>query len=399
VLGAGGTLQTSAYINSRHDSTVRTLPLTTDFGDTKERQLRIRSLGISTQATLLPTILPASVQRAAAGVAFDLTSLESRYHNGPGEPDRARLAEGDGSRIGLGAFAHLVSNPDLWLRWTVGGRVDVIRDQFNPAGGGERSTETHFAFSPKAGVNIRFAGTSHSDGRLWMSASSTFKTPTPDQLFDQRPIPFPPSSVTISNPDLRPQRGFSAETGIYHEWTGDAFRLSATLTLYSLEMRNELDFDLQSLKYVNIGKSRHRGAEAGLNWSTGILSGFASVTTQDVVARAGDNVGRQLKAVPGEVLAAGLTAAPGNLGTATVSLTRTADMYIDDANTRRIPDWTRVDAQVSRSFTLVTMVLGARSVLDERINGTGFLDPAGSGTAYFYPAAGRALTLGIRLVR
>ena len=59
----------------------------------------------------------------------------------------------------------------------------------------------------------------HRRAMLWLSASRTFKAPTLDQLFDQRPIPipFPPFSLTTSNPDLDPQRGTSVEAGIYHD--------------------------------------------------------------------------------------------------------------------------------------------------------------------------------------
>jgi len=74
-------------------------------------------------------------------------------------------------------------------------------------------------------------------------------------------------------------------------------------------------------------------------------------------------------------------------------------MYIDDANTGRIPSWTRVDAQASRPFGPVEGVVGVRNLFDERSNSTGFLDPSGSGQAYFYPAAGRVLTIGIRNAR
>ena len=399
-LGAGGRIQSSGYLRRDAMSLTRTLPFTPDFGDTRQRELSTLGLGAATQVTLLPTILPPSLERASAGLSLDIAAIDSRYFADPGTPDEAVAARGDGSRIGFGAFAHIVSVSSSLLRWTVGARVDVLRDVFEPEGD-ERLTEAHFAFSPKAGVSIRDASTARSEGRLWMSASRTFKAPTLDQLFDVRPfpIPTPPFTATTSNPDLDPQRGVNVETGIYHEWTGNATRLSMNLTLYNLEMRDEIDFDVQSLSYVNIGKSRHRGVELGAAAGAGIFSARVSATFQDVIARAGDFTGNQLKAVPGQVLSLGLTASPARVGTASVSVTRMADMFIDDANTRPIPDWTRVDAQLSRSFGEFAVVLGARNLLDERINSSGFLDPAGSGAAYWYPAAGRTVTLGLRYGR
>jgi outer membrane receptor protein involved in Fe transport len=396
VLGAGGTIQTMLRAGSRQGTLVRTLPLAPEFGDTRERELRTLDLGLSTQANLIPTILPPDFERFSVGASIDLATIDSRYFSDDGG-SRNLDARGDGRRTGIAGFAHLVATPNDWLRWTVGARVDVLSDGFEPEGSADFS-ESHFAFSPKAGLNIRYADGPGSAGRAWISASRTFKAPTLDQLFDQRPIPvpFPPFSLTTSNPDLDPQRGTSAEAGIYHEVTAATVRVSGTATVYRLDMRNELDFDVQTLKYVNIGRSRHRGVETGVTVAAGEVSGFASWTVQDAIARAGPNEGNRLKAIPRQLLSAGVTLSPLRIGTATVSVTRTADMFIDDANTRRIPSWTRVDAQLSRSIGSLAVVVGARNLSDTRINGTGFLDPSGSGQAYFYPSAGRVFTIGLR---
>jgi outer membrane receptor protein involved in Fe transport len=279
------------------------------------------------------------------------------------------------------------------VRWTLGARADLLRDAFTPEGG-DNLEATHFAFSPKLGVNVRYA----ESGNAWVSASRTFKAPTLDQLFDQRPIPipFPPFSLTTSNPELEPQRGTSAEAGLYHDVAISSARLGLTVTVYEIAMRDELDFDLQTFKYVNIARSRHRGFETGLTVSHGITSLHASLTLQDVVSRAGANTGKRLKAIPGHLLSAGATITPRGIGTISASITRTADVWLDDANTRRFPSWTRIDAQFSRPFGSVALVLGARNLFDKRYNTTGFLDASGSGQAYYYPAAGRVLTLGIR---
>jgi hypothetical protein len=61
-------------------------------------------------------------------------------------------------------------------------------------------------------------------------------------------------------------------------------------------------------------------------------------------------------------------------------------MFIDDANTRRIPSWTRVDAQVSRSVGAIAINVGARNLSTSRSTEPVFR-PTGSGEAYFYPAA------------
>ena len=390
-LGAGGTLHSTIRGGARRATLVRTLPLTPQFGDTRERALNTSDLGASVQADLNANILPV-IEHASVGATVDLENIDSRYFSGITDGEHHLDTEGDGGRTTLAVFAHFADSPFDWLRWTLGVRADRLQDTFS--GGGADNDATHFAFSPKGGVNVRYAPT----GRAWASVSRTFKAPTLDQLFDERPIPipFPPFSLTTSNPDLDPQRGTSIEAGIYHDVFISSARLDLTMTVYQIAMKDELDFDLQTFKYVNLAQSRHRGVEAGLTLSGSTASAFASLTLQDAVSRSGANSGNQLKAIPGQLVTTGVTVSPRDVGTLTVSLTRMADMFIDDANTRRIPSWTRVDAQFSRSIGSVDLVLGARNLFDARINSTGFLDPSGSGEAYFYPAAGRVLTFGVR---
>ena len=389
-LGAGGTVRTTLHAGARRATLVRTLPLSPDFGDTKERELQNAGLGASVQADLNANVLP--IEHATLGAILDIEDVESKYFSGIADGAHDLAADGSGGRMTLGAFAHLSHTPIDWLRWTLGVRADYLHDVFTVEG--NDNTEAHFAFSPKAGLNARYAP----NGYAWISASRTFKAPTLDQLFDQRPIPipFPPFSLTTSNPNLEPQRGTSLETGIYHDVFLPSARIGLTLTLYQIAMENELDFDLQTFKYVNIAESRHRGAEASMTLGVRDVSAFLSLTLQDAESRAGGNIGNQLKAIPGQLISTGLTWSPASVGAFSVSLTRMADMWIDDSNTSRIPSWNRVDAQFSRPVGNLAIVLGARNVTDTSIKSTGFLDPSGSGQAYWYPAAGRVITLGVR---
>ena len=395
VLGAGGTVNTLVRTGGRRLDLTRTLPLTTDFADTRDRELRTFTLGLTTQVNSTPTILPPGIERVTVGASVDFGTIDSRYFSMNEDGTVNEDSRGDGHRASAAAFVNFVATTTDRLRWTFGARADYLNDGFEEAGaGGVDANNTHFAFSPKIGINARYARS----GRAWVSASRTFKAPTLDQQFDRRPIPipFPPFSVTTSNPDLEPQHGTSSEIGLYHDFAFSTARLGVTLTLYEIAMRNELDFDVASFKYVNIARSRHRGGEAGVTWSQGIVSAYASLSRQNAISREGASSGRQLKAVPGHVVNGGVTVSPQQIGSVSLSLTRHSDMFIDDANTQRIPAWTRVDVQFSRRVGLVSLVVGARNLLDEDYNSTAFLDPAGSGEAYVYPAAGRVLTIGLR---
>lgn len=401
-LGAGGSVSTIFRASGRTATLLRTLPLAPEFGDTRERELASFGLGVTTQADLTPTILPPGIDRVSVGASADLGTIDSRYFSRAADGAREEDATGVGRRVALATFLHFAVTPLERLRFTFGARADFLNDAFSPAGGTGDFNESHFAFSPKMGVNVRYSASGHA----WISGSRTFKAPTLDQLFDQRPIPvpFPPFSLTTSNPELEPQRGTSVEAGAYHDLALPLARLGLTVTVYQIDMRDELDFDVQALRYVNIARSRHRGVETGLAVTRGMVSGHASLTLQEAISRAERNFGNRLKAIPGELYSAGVTISPPATGSVSIALTRVADMYLDDGNVgrapmqspERIPAWTRVDAQFVLPVGSLTLLVGARNLLDERYNSTAFLDPSGSGQSYVYPAAGRVLTVGLR---
>lgn len=77
-------------------------------------------------------------------------------------------------------------------------------------------------------------------------------------------------------------------------------------------------------------------------------------------------------------------------------------MWLDDANTMRLPDWTRWDARVSwgvRGFFCgacsTTVYADAYNLFDAEYSTTGFPDSADPSTIHYYPAAGRTLYVGV----
>jgi outer membrane receptor protein involved in Fe transport len=237
-------------------------------------------------------------------------------------------------------------------------------------------------------------------GSFYANVARSFKAPTLDQLHDRRatPVPFPPGSVTISNPELNPQRGTSMEVGAYHRLQSSSGLFAAELTLsaYRMDMTDELDFDLGSFRYVNVGESRHDGIEAGLRLDFGgLLAVTTNVTRQDVTARAGDFSGNQLKAIPRDAVSAGITAVhPAGLS-GSLTLVRASGIFLDDANTIELPNYTTVDGRVAwGGFNGVSVFAEAFNLLDETFSSTGFPDPAGSDVVFYHPAAGRTVRIG-----
>lgn len=394
----------------RRTTAVRTLALAPGFGDTQERGARNDRIGGRLQLEVIDTPIAGS-DVLVVGAELDHGSIDSRYYGVvTGDRDtylsasgaRGPLqAAGAGSRRAMAGFAHYALQASEAVRLSLGARLDALRDVFEPEAPstGGRVTASHTVLSPRAGVNARYWSSGSSTGHAFVTASRSFRAPTLDQLFDQRaiPIPFPPFTATTSNADLEPQFGVNLEAGVLHGLRRGALQVTATASVFQIDMKDELDFDVATLRYVNIGRSRHRGVETGVHLSAGsALAWFVNYARQSATARSGDYAGRQLKAIPRHLVTTGASFAPLAGVQSALTLTRAHRMYLDDANTRTIPAWTRVDAQLSYAPRATMVVLEVRNLLDAAYHSTGFPDPAGSGGAYLYPAAERQLRLSLR---
>ena len=394
------TMTHTASVEVRAVDAIRTLALAPGFGDTKERLAENAKFqgGVQLNGN-------AFVVGLEAGGGW----LRSRYYRyaepGPADPEaadeRGELDTQGNSRRAAGALYAQVSQPVAeGLRLTVGARADLLLDHFesrHPPEAGRNAT--HGALSPKAAMNFRYLNGTSASGNLYLSAGRSFKAPTLDQLYDQRniPVPFPPFQIQTSNSELEPQHGWNVEAGLYHGGQiGGNVSATATLSLYQMWMRDELDFDVATFRYVNVGKSRHRGIEAGFHLERDRASAFAGYAWQEALAQSGPNAGKRLKAIPRQVLTAGAAVEPRRGWEISLSLSHVRDRFLDDANTTSLSNYTRVDAQLSGAILGVRCYGAVRNLFNASYNSSGFPDPAGTGAAYFYPAAGRLLELGVR---
>jgi len=302
-----------------------------------------------------------------------------------------------GNRSTIAAFARYTAQLLPSLSASVGSRVDGLRDSFETDETTESETKSRLVGSHRAGLNLRYTESQTQRGHIFVSVAQSFKAATPDQLYDRRkiPVPFPPFAITFSSSDLKPQHGTNYEAGVYHDAVLATIEADLSLAAYQMDMKDEIDFDVSTLSYRNIGKSRHRGVEAGLNLQRANFGGFANYTLQAVTARSGENEGNYLKAIPRHFTVAGISA--GNRGVlATLSFTSATGAYLDDANEQKIPSWHRWDLRGSYERGDLNLFLDLLNLADSEYSTTGFVDPAGSGGVYFYPAAGRTLQAGLR---
>jgi outer membrane receptor protein involved in Fe transport len=388
----------------------RTLTLAPGFGDTKRRALDTRRL-LATAQLDAPGLPLAWEDRLTVGMDGSVGQMESDYFallsGGPedyaGAPRPTGTADesGDATRTAAAAYVRYEVRPSARVRLSLGGRMDWLRDAFTPRAptAGEEMEVEHTAFSPRIGLNVQYLRAAGQEGWAYVNAGRSFKAATPDQLFDRRtiPVPFEPYKIVISNPDLRPQYGVSYEAGVYHRAAvSGSVGARLSLAAYQVDMRDELDFDVQNFRYVNLGRSRHRGVEAAVNVEAAEgWTAFANYTLQDAVSRRGENRGNALKAIPRHTVAGGVDAPLPFRATAGVTVTDVRGAWIDDANTLRLPGWTRVDARLAVPVRGVRVWVEAFNLLDRAYSTTGFPDSAEPSVVYYFPAAGRTVQVGV----
>src|SRR5262245_28168311 len=223
---AGTHARVSGYLTgeaARIDA-VRTLPLSPDFADTKDRRLNTGRVVGSIQTELSGAI--GRVQnRLVIGSDAALGRLTSEYFNivtgGPSEyaasagTNGALDSKGEGYRSSIAGFARWEGTFSDILRLSLGARVDGITDTYEPQSPstGDKTDVFRSAFSPQAGVNVRYMTNERQTGNVYATVGQSFKAPTLDQLFDQRrtPVPFPPFAISTSNSALEAQYGKTAE--------------------------------------------------------------------------------------------------------------------------------------------------------------------------------------------
>ena len=342
------------YGNTRDDAGVRTILLAPGVSDRRRRAVTAVVVGATAQGG--STIGRNKRMRVQSGIDLTRDRLTTSYQSvtDAGQVGNSGPAV-EGHRFRAGVFASSSWDASAQLRLTGALRWDGVADQGFSA---SPSSHDHTAWSPRIGVTFRPSGT----GKFaaFAQASKAFKVPTLDQLFDPRPFPdFRGGTFTISNATLRPQRAASLEAGI-----SGSSRVNWSLLVYRMNVDDEIDFDVRTFSYGNIGRSRHTGVEAeatGRAWAW-LDSSAAYAWTH--VAETGDH--RQLKNVPRHTLVL----------SATVTLPRAFGVYgryrgvagafLDDENTVPLRGLSTFDVRLRRTTGGKTLFVDVLNLADAR---------------------------------
>jgi len=382
--------QARVYVTTRDEDSIQTVLLAPRFGDTRARALSSHVAGGSLEGGHAFSAPGSPLIRF--GVDISTAHLDTAYRSVNSSGVIGALnSQATGDRVRGGAFASGSWAPVARVSLSGAIRWDDVGDRgFGPAAAS--STAPQRAWSPRAGVVVKL--TENGDVTLYGQASKAFKAPTLGQRFDPRPYPdFHGGSILVSNPDLVPQRATNLEAGI----SGSRGPMRVSALAYRMTVDNEIDFDLRSFRYANIGTGRHTGVELEaegrwVKWITPSMT-YALARVTEV---GGDT---QLKNIPRHVLSAAVAMQlPWSIG-AYVRYNHRWDAWLDDANTVPIHGPSTVDLRVRRPagrYTLFADVLNATSNAYEEFGYT-LPDFRGNVVSYVYAGAPRAARAGVTI--
>lgn len=391
---------------------------TTQFGDTKQRSLQSHQAGVNLQFDLTRA-LGARRNRLSLGFDGDFGHMKNKYHGlhtgfeedykNSNATRSAVIADGKHRRWKYAFYFNDALQIFAPLTLTLGGRFDFIGDRFAGILPDTTVKSSNRAFSPKLGLNFHYADSSNFAGSIYANANRSFKAATLDQLSDQRPLDavfvipagpetylfLPQSIAPFSNALLKPQKATSYEIGMYQRFKLLS-KLSGefSLSLYHMNVKDEIDLDLMTFKYSNIHRSQHRGIESSARFYLPRLSAFFNYTLTDVEFKSGEFEGNHVKAVPKNVFAFGVTYQPLKRLTTSLAWHFSRDAFIDDENTQGLPNFDIGSLRVTYSLPNATAFIDVQNLLDKSYSSTGYVV---FGTSYFYPAAGRVVRGGLSL--
>lgn len=385
-----GTLPVRAtlFATGRDDDNLRTLLLAPGFASSAFRALRTRTLGGTFEVSREWSRLT-----LRAGTDLDRATLSGRYASVSASGSTgSETGNENGSRIRSALFVTAGWAVTDHVRLSAGLRHDDIGDRMTATTtAGASSHRSATAWSPRAGINVRL-GDGPAPLSLFAQASEAFKAPTLDQLFDPRPYPNGfGGTLTISNPGLLPQRARNLEAGLSRSTSSSDWSVVA----YRLSVRDEIDFDVQTFGYRNIGSSLHRGVEASAavakeaRLSPQVTYAWTSVNDRAVP-------GVQLKNIPEHTAQLLLHARLSPATSADAIYRWRGDLGLDDAGVFRTPAVSRVDFRVAHDIGSVRLQADLLNALDAHYNELGYVlvDFRGRPSAFQFPAPGRAVRLG-----
>jgi outer membrane cobalamin receptor len=387
-LSGSHVLRFAARGHGARQGRTRTLLLAPSFGDTQFHHETDQGFWIRAQSDRLST-----TSKLVAGVEAARAHYESSYRS-PSSGDE--LSSSSGNRLALALYAEGHRELAARLRASAGARYDRITPS---ATLDDRDEDAKFsAVSGRLGINYAY----RDGGNLYLVGSTSFKTPTLDQLYDSRLTPVGDDVfIGISNPSLQPQRAREIEVGVYQRLPFARSSLEISLSAFLRDLEDEIDFDLATFRYGNIKRSRHESLELltlGHLWRDIELR--SALTVAGARFRTGPYQGNQLKNLPRFSTQTALSVPLGPSFMVTLAHSATSRSWLDDDNTAQVLGVHLFDAGLRLIGGPFEGSIRVENLADKRGAGFGFLlfDPGSmQNVPMLYPVGGRTIRVALKV--
>ncbi len=234
----------------------------------------------------------------------------------------------------------------------------------------------------KKAYNAGLAWKYRKDASVFGNISQSFRFPATDEYA----ITWPSHGIDTT---LKPQEAKDYEIGIKHRFNS---RLKADLTIFRMDIENELYYDYASYSNKNYDKTRHEGGELGLEAGLGrnfILTGNYSYTRG--LFHGGAYAGKTIPMVPRDKASAGLSYlfAKGARINFTGNYVGERFFINDQANAlSRLNGYFTADMNVSYVYQSLTATFGINNMLNRKYSEYATCNPT-TGKKVYYPSPER----------
>jgi vitamin B12 transporter len=369
----GATLESAGWLTSVHaawksGNGIRTILLFPPaLADSSNRTIASHEVGASVQVSH-------AMWRAGADAADE--SFHSRYFDAGAGP---LIAETSARRTVFAAYATTQRLPlGTHAALVAGLRADAIHNR----------GATDRAWSPRVALHAAGAGFA-----AYLGASSGFKAPTLEQLYDVRPLRAFGRTFMLANPTLVPQRARSLEGGVSHRGRIGLWQLDA----YLMRVAHEIDFDPRTFHYGNISRSEHRGVEAAFEPDLRSTLTPRLTYTWMRVFSLDDPAHAQLKNIPEHSASAMITAHLPLATDAAALFAWNGRRWLDDAESIAAPDTRALSLRLQHAFGPATVRFDVRNATGAHNAALGFVLTTlrGQPFAYAVPDARRSVRLSL----
>jgi Fe(3+) dicitrate transport protein len=148
------------------------------------------------------------------------------------------------------------------------------------------------------------------------------------------------------------------------------------LSLYRLDLENEIEFDPATFRFNNVGRSRHQGFDMSIAVRSGFgLQALVSYSLQDATLEAGEDSGNLIDLVPRHLGSVGLSYGGSQRWSGSLSFRFVGRQYLDSANTVSLQAYSTLAARVSYRAKSVELFLAGSNLLNNEYATSGFLTP------------------------